>query len=106
MMIKKLKKYIIKNNLHKKAIEDFWIAFNNWKNNHPEDYKISFNNISHEELDVFIHAIGLKSSQWPECDYSHVTITIFIHYKDIQLGCYTDLFSLGTADGDDFLEIY
>jgi len=106
-MIEQLKRYVEENDLINKAIDGFWSAFRNWENDNPEDYAGVFDNISIEELNVFIHSIGLRSSEWPKCDYNHVTVTILIHYDGRQLGNYVAWFSLGDdVDDDDFLEIY
>ena len=106
-MIEQLKCYIKENNLHNKAIESFWVAFKNWKNDNPIDYAHVFNNVQIEELNVFIHSVGLRSSEWPECDYNHVTVSILIHYEGRQLGNYIAWYSLNSdVNNDDFLEIY
>jgi len=105
-MIEQLKEYIVKNGLHDRAIEDFWRAFNNWKNDNPEGYGRSLAQITPEELNLFVDTIGLRASQWPECDYSHVTITVLVYHGDRQLGRYVDWFALSDDDDDDdFLEI-
>ena len=105
-MIDQLKAYVVANNLPDKALEYFWIAFNNWKHDHPESY-LKISHIPIEALSIFVHSIGLRSSQWPECDFNHVTVTILIHYGEQQLGNYVAWFSLSEdVDDDDFLEIY
>jgi len=106
-MIEQLVKYVTENDLHYKAIEDFWVAFNNWKNSHPEEYRETFAGIPLNELKIFVHSIGLRSSEWPDCDYNHVVITVLIHHDNKQLGSYSALYSLSNdVDDDDFLEIY
>lgn len=105
-MIDQLKSYVEQNNLHIITIENFWVAFNNWKTNNPEEYAKKFFEISPSELNVFVHSIGLRSSEWPECDFNHVTITVLIHYGERRLGNYVAWFSLrDDVDDDDFLEI-
>ena len=106
-MIEQLKIYVEENNLLDKALECFWVAFNNWKTDSPESYSEKFNNIPMDELNIFVHSIGLRSSEWPECNYNHVTVTILIHYGERQFGSYVAWFSLSEdVDDDDFLEIY
>ena len=106
-MIEQLKAYVEQNNLHGKAIERFGIAFNNWKNDYPESYGKSFGHISIEDANVFVHSIGLRASEWPECRFNHVTVTVLIHYGECSLGNYVAWFSLSDdVDDDDFLEIY
>ena len=106
-MIEQLKLYILENDLHNRAIKGFWVAFNNWKTNCPDEYEVRFSDILTDKLNVFIHAIGLKSSQWPECDNSHIIITVLIHYEERQLGWYTGYYSLSEdVDDDDFFEVY
>ena len=106
-MIKQLKAFVEENNLHNKALECFWVAFNNWKNDYPESYHKAFNGVPIESLEVFVHSIGLRSSEWPECDFNHVTVTILIHNHGRSLGNYVVWFSLSDdVDDDDFLEIY
>ena len=102
-MVEQLVRHVKGNDLHKKAIKRFWILFDNWKNANPEKYS----KIPIGELNVFVHSIGLRSYQWPKCDFNHVTITILIHYGECQLGNYVAWFSLSdNVDDDDFLEIY
>ena len=102
-----LKKYVKENKLHDKAIDCFWIAFNNWKKDCPKKFVESFDGVPLDNLNVFVHSIGLRSAQWPECDFNHVHIGILIHYGDRQLGNYRCFFSLGDdVDDDDILEIY
>lgn len=105
-MIDELKKYVIENNLCNKAIESFWVAFNNWKKDHPDSYAKTFANIPLDALDVFIHSIGLRSSEWPDCGYNHVTINVKAHCDNHALVDYVVWFSLSDdVDDDDFLEI-
>ena len=105
-MIEQLKAYVEENDLCSKALNCFWIAFDNWKKDDPETYAEKFHSVPIEAMDVFVHAIGLRSSQWPECSYSHVTITIKIHHNDRAFGNYACWFSLSNdVDDDDFLEI-
>lgn len=105
-MIQDLIRYIRENHLDEKAIKDFWTAFNNWRQEFPKDYSKKFKKITPEDLNVFVHTIGLRSSQWPECNYSHVTISILIYNQNTQCGKYTVWYSLGEPiDDDDFLEI-
>ena len=105
-MIEQLKKYVEINGLHHKAIENFWIAFNNWKKDYSEDYIKIFNDISSDNLNVFVHSIGLRSSEWPECDFNHVTVCVLICYAGRSLGSYRYFFSLSDdVDDDDILEI-
>jgi len=106
-MIEKLKKYVLENNLHNKATEYFWRAFNNWKEEESEKYLETFKDIPMDDLKVSIHCIGLRSSQWPDCDYNHVTVSMYIYHKNDQLGNYVVWYPLSDdIDGDDFLEIY
>ena len=105
-MIEELKKYVIENDLCNKAIEGFWIAFNNWKMNHPDSYAETFCNIPIDTLNVFVHSIGLRSSEWPDCDYNHVTVSIKVHHNGQGFANYVAWFSLNDGvDDDDFLEI-
>ena len=104
-MFKQLKTYVQENNLHEKAMKDFWVAFNNWKEESPEEYRRVFKDILIDDLDVFIHYIGLRSAEWPNCERNHVTVTIFIHHEDFQLGYYAWWHSLDGDDDDDFLVI-
>ena len=111
-MIEQLKAYVEEKQLHKKALECFWIAFNNWKSDYPKSYSEKFSNIPLEALEVFVHSIGLRSSEWPRCDYNHVTVTVLVHYRDDEgddhaLADYVAWFSLSAdVDDDDFLDIY
>ena len=105
-MVEQLKKYITENRLHDKTVENFWKAFNNWKNEYSKDFTEKFSNIPLDELNVFVHSIGLRSSQWPECDYNHVVVTVLIHYDGRSFGSYRCFFSLcDDVDDDDILEI-
>jgi Zn/Cd-binding protein ZinT len=105
-LIEQLKKYVEENDLHNKAIDNFWITFDNWKKDYPENYAKLFDNISIDDLNVFVHSIGLRSSQWPECDYNHVIISILVYYNDRSLGGYRYFFSLSdNVDDDDIWEI-
>ena len=106
-MIEQLKKYVEENDLQNKAIESFWVAFNNWKVDCPEEYADSFMDIPENKLDIFVHSIGLRSSEWPECDYNHVAITVLIDYNGQSLGSYRAFFSLSEdVDDDDILDIW
>lgn len=106
-MINELKAYIEQNNLHDKAIEYFWAAFNNWKHDHSEDFEKKFKDIPIDSINVFVHSIGLRSSEWPDCDYNHVTINVKVHYDNHAFVDYIVWFSLSDdVDDDDFLEIY
>jgi hypothetical protein len=106
LMIENLKEYIIKNGLETKAIGNFWTAFKNWKYDNPDEYLKKFSNINPEDLHVFIHSVGLRASEWPECNYFHVTINVKIFHEGRELGNYSNWFSLSTnVENDDFLEI-
>ena len=105
-MIEQLKTYVEENNLLDKALERFWIAFNNWKSDYPESYSEKFSNIPLNAMNVFVHSIGIKSSQWPECNFNHVTVNVKAYYENHALADYVAWFSLSDdVDDDDFLEI-
>ncbi len=105
-MIEELKKYVHENKLHEKAIEDFWIAFNNWEREYPKEYAKKFKKIPIETLNVFVQTVGLRASQWPECEYSHATVTVWVEHKEKYLGKYTVWYSLDDSQyDDDFWEI-
>ena len=105
-MIEELKKYVSENNLQNRAIDGFWINFNNWKHLNPMDYAEKFSNITPEDLDVFVHSIGLRSSEWPICNYNHVTINVLIHHEDRYMGRYIFFSSLDSdVDDDDLFEM-
>jgi len=111
-MVEQLKAYVAENNLHEKAIEYFWRAFNNWRKDFPKSYKKTFKDFSIDDCNIFVHSIGLRSSQWPSCDYSHATVSLLIHHeKDnnhvSEIGNYRAFFSLSDdVDDDDILDIY
>ena len=107
IMIEELKQYIYDNDLHNKAISYFWKAFANWKESNPKDYEKKFGNSGKEAIEPFLHAIGLRASEWPDCDYSHITLTVLIpDAKKEYYGTYTVWFSLKDNNiDDDFLEI-
>ena len=105
-MIKELKKYIEENNLIGKAKESFWIAFDNWKKSDSIRYSKKFHGINEENLELYIHCVGIRAAEWPTCDYNHVTISIRILYEKQELGAYVVWFSLSDESlDDDFLEI-
>jgi len=106
-MVEQLINYITENSLHERALKGFWVAFNNWKNNHQEEYNESFAHIPLDDLHVFVHSIGLRASEWPDCDYRHITVSVIIHYNGEHKGNYTAWFALSDdISDDDFLEIW
>ena len=106
-MVEQLKKYIIENDLQNKSIVNFWVAFNDWKKDYPQEYTNIFDNISINDLNIFVHSIGIRSSEWPECDFSHITVTILIQHNGRLLGNYVNWISLSDdVYDDDFLEIF
>ena len=110
-MIEQLQAYVQENKLHEKAIEDFWFAFNNWKKDFPKSYKKAFKDFSIDDCDIFVHSIGLRSSQWPDCNFNHVTVGILIHHESCnghvrEVGNYRVFYSLSDdVDDDDMFEI-
>ena len=104
-MVEQLKEYVYKNDLVNITVVSFWIAFNNWKTECFEDYSKRFADISLKDLVFNIKDVGIRASAWPECDYSHVTITISVVYNGKSIGEYSYWHPLGNHDGDDFLAV-
>lgn len=105
-MIKELKEYIKENNLISKAKESFWIAFSNWKKSDPIGYSKKFHGKNEACLELYIQCVGLRSADWPNCEYNHVTISIRILHNEEEVGTYIVWFSLSDESlDDDFLEI-
>jgi len=76
-MVEQLKEFISNNNLHSKAIDRFWAMIKLWQKDHPEEYAKSFRNTPVEGLDIFIHEIGMRVYDWPNCNSNLVRVTIY-----------------------------
>lgn len=110
VMIEQLKKIVLEKDLINKSKEYFWGAFNNWRQDQPKKYAERFKDINDEDINLFVHSIGLKSSEWPNCDYNHITVTLYILSdmdlrKSETLGYYDTFFLLDGEIDDDILKI-
>ena len=105
-MFKDLSNFINQNKLIEQAFEDFNFAFNKWKMDSPEHYNNVFGNKTIECMNVFVHEVSIRFSEWPECDIQHVVITIIIHDANFYIGEYNWFYPISeNATPDDFFQI-
>lgn len=106
MDISKLKEWMLTNDIEKKAIEGFWINFNNYRIDSEQEFKKYFGNFDNEKLLISIQSISLKLENWPECNYNHVVVSIQIIYNNSHIGSYDAYFDFNSRIDDDYFVIF
>ena len=97
-MVEQLKEFVLSKELQNKAVEKFWVAFDNWKKKHPKKYMKEFVDNPILDSDIFIQEIGLRSYDWPECNSNLVRVTLFIGRGSTSVCCYYSCYF--SLDGD------
>lgn len=98
-----IKKWILQHEADEKAINAFWINFENFKKEDSREFNEFFPDFEKSALEVKIRSIAVNfSNNYPDFDYNHVIITIPIIYKHREIGYYKLLLNFDGSLDDDF----
>ncbi|MFG0215696.1 hypothetical protein ACFU8X_21525 [Brevibacillus porteri] len=106
MDIKGLKEWVMKEGLEEKTILGFWNTFKNYQKAYHEEFLRDFQDYDSKHVTLNIDNVALRITNWPDEDYSHVVVSVRIHYKDNYAGMYRMVFTLTGEVDDDHLSLF
>jgi hypothetical protein len=106
--IKDFTKWIIEKDLENETIKGFWENFNSWKEENPEEFEKTFEEgFELKKLSIYVDTVSFTITNYPDEDYNHVIIRLYIEYDDSAIGEYRMVFDSETGEiYDDIFNIY
>lgn len=105
MNVGELREWVINNDIEKRSIEGFWIAFENYKVESPEEFKSYFGSFDEKHLDIKVQQVALMLSDYPKYESIHIITYIPIIYYSRTIGLYRLLFTLNGVVYDDYFTL-